>query len=88
MYFIVISYPGLIIVCVRPISVELDDVGVLQPCEVIKHHLYFVFLCLKVLALRELYFVPYDLDTLFRVHSEIRTVNAWDITLFHLRTND
>lgn len=70
--------------CVGPISMELDDVGVLQPGEVIEDHLYLVLLSFEVLALGELDLVPHHFDTFLGVHREIGAVDAWHIALFHL----
>lgn len=77
-------YPGLIIVRIRPVAMELDDVRVLQPGEVVEHHLYLVLLRLEVLPLGELHLVPDHLHALLRVHGEVRAVDAGHIALFHL----
>lgn len=70
---------------VRPISVELDYVGVLQLREVLKDELNLLLLGLEVLPLGELDLVPNDLDALFGVHCEVSAVDPWHILLLDLR---
>lgn len=78
------TYPRLIVVCVGPVPVEFDDVGVLQPGEIVEHHLYLVLLGFEVLALGELHLVPDHLHTLLGVHREVRAVDAGHIALLNL----
>lgn len=78
------TYPRFVVVCVRPVSVEFDDVGMFQPGEVVEHRLYFVLLRLEVLALGELNLIPHNFDTLLGVHGEVGAIDAGDIALLHL----
>lgn len=40
-----------------------------------------------VLAFRELYLIPHNLHTFLCIHSQVCTVNTWNITLIHLRSS-
>lgn len=79
-----LTYSRFVIVRIRPIPVEFDYIRMLEPGQVIKHHLYLVFLRLEVLPFRELNLVPYNLHAFFCVHSEVSAIDAGNITLFHL----
>lgn len=79
-----VSYPWFIVVCVSPIPMELDDIGVFQLCQILEHQLDLLLLSLEVLPLRELHFVPNDLNALFGVHCEICAVDARHIPLLNL----
>lgn len=80
----VCAHPWFVVMRVRPVPVELHDVGVLELSEVFEYELDFFLLILEVLPFRELDFVPNYLDSLFRVHGQISAIDAGDIPLFHL----
>lgn len=80
------THPRFVVMCVCPVPVKFDDVRMFEPCEVVEHHLYLVFLSLEVFSFRELDFVPDNLDPFLCVHSEVRTIDTWDISLFDLKT--
>jgi len=70
---------------VRPIPMEVHDVGVLELSETFKHLPDLVFLGLVVFTLRELHLVPHHLHSLFSVHGQVRAVDSRNISLLHLR---
>lgn len=71
---------------VGPVPMELDDVRVFEPGEVVEHHLYLILLGFEVLPLGELHLVPDDLDAFLGVHRQVCAVDPGDITLFHLES--
>lgn len=73
---------------IGPIPVKLDNIGVLQPRQVIKDHLNLVLLCLEVLSLGELNLVPDDLYALLCVHGKVCHVDAGDVTLLDLEQRE
>lgn len=73
-----------VVVRVRPVAVELDDVRVFQLCQVLKHLLDLLLLRFEVPPLAELHLVPNHFHALFRVHRQMGTVDPRDISLFDL----
>lgn len=77
-------YTRFVIVCVRPVPVEVDDVGMLELREALEHLSDLVLLSLVVLPFRELHLVPHHLHALFRVHGQVRAVDPGHVPLLHL----
>lgn len=78
------AYSGFIVVCVRPVAMELDNVRMLELGEILKDELDLLLLRLEVLPLGELYFIPHHLDALLGVHRQVGAVDARHISLFYL----
>lgn len=74
----------LVVVRVRPVAVELDNVRVLQLRQVLKHLLDLLLLRLEVSPLAELHLVPHHLHALLCVHGQMGTVDSRHIALLHL----
>jgi len=79
-------YAWFVVVRVRPVPMEVHDVGMLQLREALEHLPDLILLGLVVLAFRELHLVPHHLHALFRVHGQVRAVDPGDISLLHLET--
>lgn len=79
-------YAWFVVVRVRPVPMEVHDVGMLQLREVFEHLPDLILLGLVVLAFRELHLVPHHLHALLRVHGQVRAVDSGHISLFHLKT--
>lgn len=77
----------LVVMRVRPVPVELDDVRVLQLRQILKHLLDLLLLRLEVPPLAELHLVPHHLHALLRVHGQVGAVDSRDISLLDLREN-
>lgn len=69
---------------VRPVPVEVDDVGMLELREAFEHLSDLVLLSLVVLPFRELHLVPHHLHAFLRVHGQVRAVDPGHIPLLHL----
>lgn len=78
------NYTWFVVVRVRPVPVEVNDVRMLELRETFEHLPDLVLLCLVVLAFGELHFVPHHLHAFFRVHGQVRAVDSWNISLLHL----
>ncbi|KAE9541606.1 hypothetical protein AGLY_003597, partial [Aphis glycines] len=83
----ILNYAWFVVVRVRPIPMEVHDVGMLELSEAFKHLPNLVFLGLVVFALRELHLVPHHLHALFSVHGQVRAVDSGNISLLHLQEN-
>lgn len=79
------NYTWFVIVRVRPIPMEVDDVGMLELSETFEHLSDLVLLGLVVFALRELHLVPHHLHAFLGVHGQVRAVDSGNISLLYLR---
>ena len=60
---------------IRPVLVELDNVGMIDQSQDFKDAPQFILLSLELLGLRESGLIPHDLHPLLSVHSKVSTVN-------------
>lgn len=79
------THPRPIIVGIRPISMELNDIGMVQLRQVLEHRLDFLLLVFEVFPLGKLDLVPDYLHALFRIHRQEGAVDSRHIALFHLK---
>lgn len=79
------THPRPVIVSIRPISMELNDIGMVQLRQVLEHRLDFLLLVFEVFPLGKLDLVPDYLHALFRVHRQEGAVDSRHIALFHLK---
>lgn len=73
---------------IRPVPVEIHDIGMLELREAFEHLPDLIFLGLVVFAFRKLHLVPHHLHALFCVHGQVRAIDSRNISLLDLHNRN